>query len=153
MSLFQPVSQADRAGKARIYADPDFRRALRERSAAAARSAAASPTCRSASIRPSPSLEERRLGEVAAERGVHVVDLVLDLALAIDLEARFRMAVLNTDEAVVAELLADPSTMLGLSDAGAHASQLCDACAPTDLLGTWVREQGRAVAREPACIA
>ena len=32
--------------------------------------------------------------------------------------------------------------MLGLSDAGAHASQLCDACAPTELLGSWVRERG-----------
>ena len=32
--------------------------------------------------------------------------------------------------------------MIGLSDAGAHASQLCDACAPTDLLGRWVREKG-----------
>ena len=32
--------------------------------------------------------------------------------------------------------------MLGLSDAGAHASQLCDACAPTDLLARWVREKG-----------
>ena len=32
--------------------------------------------------------------------------------------------------------------MLGLSDAGAHASQLCDAGAPTTLLGKWVREKG-----------
>jgi N-acyl-D-aspartate/D-glutamate deacylase len=32
--------------------------------------------------------------------------------------------------------------MLGLSDAGAHASQLCDACAPTYLLAKWVREKG-----------
>jgi N-acyl-D-aspartate/D-glutamate deacylase len=32
--------------------------------------------------------------------------------------------------------------MIGLSDAGAHASQLCDACAPTELLGKWVREKG-----------
>ena len=42
----------------------------------------------------------------------------------------------------VAELLTHPSTMLGLSDAGAHASQLCDACAPTDLLGRWVHDKG-----------
>ena len=28
-----------------------------------------------------------------------------------------------------------------MSDAGAHASQLCDACAPTHLLGHWVRER------------
>jgi hypothetical protein len=48
---------------------------------------------------------------------------------------------------VVAELLAHPATMIGLSDAGAHASQLCDACAPTELLGKWVREKGRPLAR------
>src|SRR5262249_61457473 len=79
---------------------------------------------------------------VADERGVTPVDLMLDLALASDLETRFRLAILNTDPAIVAELLAHPATMLGLSDAGAHASQLCDACAPTELLGTWARERG-----------
>ena len=31
--------------------------------------------------------------------------------------------------------------LIGLSDAGAHVSQLCDACLPTDLLGNWVRER------------
>jgi N-acyl-D-amino-acid deacylase len=31
--------------------------------------------------------------------------------------------------------------VLGLSDAGAHASQLCDACLPTYLLSRWVREK------------
>ncbi len=90
---------------------------------------------------PDPSLDGRRLGDLAEERGVHFVDLALDLSLANGLETRFRMAILNTDEATVAELLAHPSTMVGLSDAGAHASQLCDACAPTDLLGRWVREK------------
>ena len=30
----------------------------------------------------------------------------------------------------------------GRSDAGAHASQLCDACTPTYLLARWVREKG-----------
>ena len=67
---------------------------------------------------------------------------MLDLALASDLEARFRMPIANTDEAEVAELLRHPRTVLGLSDAGAHASQLCDACAPTHLLAHWVRETG-----------
>jgi N-acyl-D-aspartate/D-glutamate deacylase len=73
---------------------------------------------------------------------VHVVDLVLDLALASDLEARFRIAVMNTDESAVGELLRHPATVLGLSDAGAHASQLCDACFSTHLLGHWTREKG-----------
>jgi N-acyl-D-aspartate/D-glutamate deacylase len=89
-----------------------------------------------------PALEEQNLAEVARERGIHPVDLMLDLSLASDLEARFRMAVLNTDEDVVAELLTHPATVLGLSDAGAHASQLCDAGFATHLLGHWVRAKG-----------
>src|SRR5262249_17773972 len=91
---------------------------------------------------PDPALADHRLGDLAAARGVPPTDLMLDLALASDLETRFRLAVLNTDPAIVAELLAHPASTLGLSDAGAHASQLCDACAPTELLGTWVRERG-----------
>ena len=86
------------------------------------------------------TLQERTVGEVAREHGVHPVDLALDLALASGLQARFRMAVYNLDEAEVTELLSDPDTVLGVSDAGAHASLLCDACYPTYLLGHWVRE-------------
>jgi N-acyl-D-amino-acid deacylase len=41
----------------------------------------------------------------------------------------------------VAELITDPNTIIALSDAGAHASQLCDACYSTYLLGHWVRER------------
>jgi N-acyl-D-aspartate/D-glutamate deacylase len=92
--------------------------------------------------RPDPAVVGRHVAEIAAERGVHPVDVVLDLALASELETRFRLAILNTDEDTVAELLSHKSTMIGLSDAGAHASQLCDACAPTDLLARWVRDKG-----------
>ena len=141
MSLFRPVSQADAAGKKRIYADPEFRAALRERTEAGPLGGRFTDM-QITEHAPEPSVAERRLGDVAAERGVHPVDLMLDLALASDLETRFRLAILNTDPAVVAELLSHPATMLGLSDAGAHASQLCDACAPTELLGTWARGRG-----------
>ena len=41
----------------------------------------------------------------------------------------------------MAELLQDEGLLLGLSDAGAHTSQLCDANAPTHLLGHWARER------------
>jgi N-acyl-D-aspartate/D-glutamate deacylase len=140
MSLFKPVSQADFAGKKRIYADPEFRAAFRERMNASLLAGRFQDMVIS-EYPPDRALEERPLGDVAAERGVHPVDLALDLALATELEARFRLAVLNTDERITAELLTHPSTMLGLSDAGAHASQLCDACAPTELLGKWVRDK------------
>jgi N-acyl-D-aspartate/D-glutamate deacylase len=143
MSLFRPVSAADFEGKQRIYRDPEFRRAFAEKTAAGETGAlgaswertviAWSPT--------DPSLEERNVAELARERGVAPSDLALDLSLASKLEARFRMAVVNTDEDEVEELLQSPYTILGLSDAGAHASQLCDACFSTHLLGHWVRER------------
>jgi N-acyl-D-aspartate/D-glutamate deacylase len=141
-SLFQPVSAADFEGKKRIYADPEFRRSFRERGEhGGALGMQWSKTV--ISVAPTePALAERNLAEVAAERGMHPVDLMLDLSLAANLEARFRMAVMNTDETVVAELLTHPTTALGLSDAGAHASQLCDACFSTHLLAHWVREKG-----------
>src|SRR4029453_1274968 len=81
------------------------------------------------------------LAEAARQLGKDPVDLALDLALADDLLTRFRMAVMNFDEKEVAELITDPNTIIALSDAGAHASQLCDACYSTYLLGHWVREK------------
>jgi N-acyl-D-amino-acid deacylase len=38
-------------------------------------------------------------------------------------------------------LLSDRRSLLGLSDAGAHVDQLCDAVFSTYLLGHWVREK------------
>ena len=140
LPLFQPVSAADRAGKARIYADPEFRAKFREQGQGGVLAARWQDT--TISEAPSePALNERNLADVAEQRGVHPVDLMLDLALASNLEARFRMAVTNTDETIVGELLRDPTVALGLSDAGAHASQLCDASFSTHLLGHWVREK------------
>jgi N-acyl-D-aspartate/D-glutamate deacylase len=141
ISIFRPVSAADHEGKKRIYADPSFRQALREKITHGTLTGAFAEARISEHL-PDPSLAERKLADVAAERGMEPTDLMLDLSLASDLQTRIRLAVLNTDENVVAELLTHPATMLGLSDAGAHASQLCDACAPTDLLGRWVRDKG-----------
>jgi N-acyl-D-aspartate/D-glutamate deacylase len=81
------------------------------------------------------------LVEAARTTGKDPVDLAFEIALADDLQPRFRMAVLNFDEAEVADLITDPHTIIALSDAGAHASQLCDACYSTYLLGHWVRDR------------
>jgi N-acyl-D-aspartate/D-glutamate deacylase len=143
MSLFRPVSAADLDGKMRIYGDPEFRKAFRERMRGDGGGVLGGRWERTRiSFSPAePALEERSVSDAARERGVDPSDLALDLALGSRLEARFRMAVLNTDEEEVEELLKDPNTVLGLSDAGAHASQLCDACFATYLLGHWVRER------------
>lgn len=141
LPVFKEVSAADPAGKRRLYADPDWRARFRENASAGVLSGRWNEM-RISESPADPALTERRVAEVAEERGVHPADLMLDVGLASDLEARFRMPVANTDEDEVADLLRHPSTVLGLSDAGAHASQLCDACAPTHLLGHWVREKG-----------
>ncbi|MEA2625055.1 MAG: hypothetical protein QOD06_1100 [Candidatus Binatota bacterium] len=151
MSLFRPISAADHAGKMRIYADPDFRRAFRDKAGTGGKSRFAKlwEVTWISQYAADPDLEERTVADVARERGADPVDVALDLALATDLQARFRMAVVNTDESEVEELLQHPTTILGLSDAGAHASQLCDACFSTDLLARWVRGK-RALSMEQA---
>ncbi len=123
----------------RAYADPAWREKLRSE---------VTPLFRNwwdrVVIAWSPShreLEEMPLAAAAAKLGKDPVDLALDISLADDLLTRFRMAVMNFDEKEVAELITDPNTIIALSDAGAHASQLCDACYSTHLLGHWVRDR------------
>ena len=144
LPVFQPISAADVAGKMRLYADPDFRRAAREILGPGAPGPFVGvwERTRIAYCPAEPGLEERTVAEVARERKLDPVDLVFDLGLGSALAARFRMAVVNFDEDEVGELLLDPGTVLGLSDAGAHANQLCDACFSTHLLARWVRERG-----------
>ena len=143
MKLFKEISASKLDGQMAIYADPDFRARLKQDTGSAFGNVLSEWWKRVViTVCPSdPSLEERTLEAVASERGCHPVDAALDIALESKLEARFRLAIMNTDEEDVAELLNDPHTVLGLSDAGAHASQLCDACFSTHLLGHWVREK------------
>jgi N-acyl-D-aspartate/D-glutamate deacylase len=90
-----------------------------------------------------PELVGRKLADLAAERRIDPLDLLLDLALAEPgLALRVRAVLANDDAEGVALLLKEGHCTLGLSDAGAHVGQLCDASLATDLLGTWVRERG-----------
>ncbi|MEE2689797.1 MAG: amidohydrolase family protein [Pseudomonadota bacterium] len=141
-SVMKPAAAADIEGKKRIYADTEFRKAF------ANRIEGSRPEFKGAFAKTiisqhekDPSLDERTLAEVARERETSPVELLLELALETDLRARFRMPVANHDEDHVEPLLKSSATVIGLSDAGAHASQLCDACLPTYFLGRWVREK------------
>src|SRR5438093_7917 len=96
-----------------------------------------------------PELVGRTVGEVAAEGGVRPLDLMCELALTEDLRTRFKGVMANNEPEFIAELLNEDGLIIGLSDAGAHASQLCDACFSTDLLGQYVRER-RAISLEGA---
>jgi N-acyl-D-aspartate/D-glutamate deacylase len=144
MRVFAPVSSApDVETKMRIYSDPDWRKAFAEKMSAGKGGVLGVAWARTevSWFPDAPELEGRNVAELAAERGVEPTELVLDLALQSGLQARFRVAALNYDEDEVELLLTDPHTIIGLSDAGAHASQLCDACFSTHLLSRWVRER------------
>src|SRR5215472_1704649 len=82
-------------------------------------------------------LEGRTVAEITKERGKDGVDTFLDLALEDDLQLIYTMARFDVPE----DLLADPRTMIGLSDGGAHVDMLCDAGYCTELLGSGVREK------------
>ena len=91
----------------------------------------------------SPALIGALLSDIARDRGESTaLEAALDLALAEpDLAVVVHGVVANDDPVAVAELLNDDRCTFGLSDAGAHISQLCDAAQATDFLGGWVRER------------
>jgi len=87
-----------------------------------------------------PELIDRPVSQVAAERGCQPLDVILDTAIDDRLATRVRTVFANDDPAGVAELLREAHCTIGLSDAGAHVGQLCDAMQATDFLGKWVRD-------------
>ena len=96
-----------------------------------------------AESRSHPELADRPVAVLAEERGCTPLDVMLDVSLDDDLEARFWSVLANDDPEAIAWLLPRDNVLLGLADSGAHVSQLCDACFSTDLLGNWVRETRR----------
>jgi len=88
-----------------------------------------------------PALIGRTLADLARERGESPLDTLCAISLEEDLTVRVSQPVANDDEKAVAGLLNVPGAALGLSDAGAHVGQLCDAPQATDLLGNWVRDR------------
>jgi N-acyl-D-aspartate/D-glutamate deacylase len=88
-----------------------------------------------------PELVGRKVSELAQERGVTPLDVMLDVSIDENLETRFTSVLANNDPDAIAWLLPQDTVLLGLADSGAHVTQLCDACFATDLLGNWVRDK------------
>jgi N-acyl-D-amino-acid deacylase len=123
------------------YRDPAWRRAAQEELASGRVFRPRWETVTIAESRDHPELEGTSIAALAEERGVDPLDAILELAVAEDLTTRVRSILANDDEDMIGTLLREEGMLIGLSDAGAHVSQLCDACLPTDLLGNWVRER------------
>jgi N-acyl-D-aspartate/D-glutamate deacylase len=91
-----------------------------------------------------PDLIGCRLQTLAEKAGTDAFDVLCDLAVSEDHPKNLRVKAIlaNDDVDGITMLLREEHTTLGLSDAGAHVGQLCDAPLPTDLLGKWVRDRG-----------
>jgi len=86
-------------------------------------------------------LEGRLLAQIAAERGVDLAAVMLDLACSEGLETEFSLKnFLHVDADGVTAILRHPLIHIGASDAGAHISQFCGAGDTSYLLARWVRE-------------
>ena len=137
--LFEDTSKAAQAG---VYGDRAFRESFRQDLKRPASFADwARITLHEVKSGRLKGLEGKTVAEIAKERGVDGVDALLDVTLEDDLENEFTVQSWNTRVDRMAELLNDPSVLLGLGDGGAHLDMLCDSGYPTYVLGTWVRER------------
>ncbi|MFF7250175.1 amidohydrolase family protein [Embleya sp. NPDC008237] len=89
-----------------------------------------------------PDLVGAPVAAIATERDTTPFDVICDLALDDALASRFTVTFANDDADGVTTLIRGEGCIMGLSDAGAHVGQICDAVMPTDFLANWVRDRG-----------
>ena len=99
--------------------------------------------------------------DIAAERAVDVVELMIDLALETNFDQFFIQSAVGGQEQHepdVMTILRHPHTVMTFSDSGAHVTQIADFSIQTHMLAYWVRERGaftleeavRMITSEPA---
>ena len=81
------------------------------------------------------------MAEIARGKGLHPVELMIDMALERDLKMFFRQPIANEDQAQVLDMMKHPRSVITFSDSGAHVSQIMDSSLQTHLLSYWVREK------------
>lgn len=88
--------------------------------------------------------EGKRLGEIAQTQGKSLPDMMLDIAVADELQTEFQLkGAIHADPNETIKLLDHPLIHIGASDAGAHVSQFCGAGDTSDLLERFVRKLGK----------
>ena len=81
------------------------------------------------------------MAELAARKGMHPVELMIDLSLEHDFDIFFRQPIANEDQEHVLEMMKHPRSAITFSDSGAHVAQIMDSSLQTHLLSHWVRER------------
>jgi N-acyl-D-aspartate/D-glutamate deacylase len=90
----------------------------------------------------SPVPPYRNVAEIAKERDVDPVEVMIDLALQTNLDQFFVQPIRPFDYEAVLAAMKHPATVMAFSDSGAHVSQISDCSIQTHLLAHWVRDRG-----------
>jgi len=85
--------------------------------------------------------DDPTVAQLAAQRGQHPVEVMLDLALQND-DQVFVQPLVNEDPDHVLGMLRHPRTLATFSDSGAHVCQEMGSSLQTHLLSYWVRARG-----------
>jgi N-acyl-D-amino-acid deacylase len=125
----------------KTYADPAFRAAFREELKQGRKWNSKGITVFKVSNPKLKAYEGETIGDIALNLNQDPDSVFFDIAVADNLEAKCVVPRANTDRARIADLLNDPRTMIGLSDAGAHVDMFAEAGYTTYLLGHWVRDK------------
>ena len=123
-----------------LYADPAWR-ARAERDLAASSIPLRWDAFTVAETVAHPELVGQSVAAIAEREARAPFATMCDLALDDQLATRFSVTFANDDPVAVRELLTGDGCILGLSDAGAHIGQICDATMPVDFLAHWVRDR------------
>ena len=83
----------------------------------------------------------RSLGEMAAERGVHPIEVLIDEAIATNLDALFMQFLTRTSDEDSVSIMRHPSSVMTFSDSGAHVGQIADSSIQSHLIAYFVREK------------
>jgi N-acyl-D-aspartate/D-glutamate deacylase len=93
-----------------------------------------------AALAKNKEFEGKHLQEIARSQNKDVIDTFLDIALEENLETTFQNSGAR-DEQATAEILKNPITLVGQSDAGAHLIYHAGYGYATRFLGYWIRER------------
>jgi N-acyl-D-amino-acid deacylase len=88
-----------------------------------------------------PLPPHQTVGELARDRGIDPVALMIELALETDFDQLFVQTNAPFDRDGVKAVLQHPQTVMAFSDSGAHVSQMSDSSITTHLLANWVRQR------------
>lgn len=139
---FQPLKRLDLAGRLGGLRDRDVRARLIEEGAAAG-----GGLWERVYLMPAdqPAVydytEADSIASIARAAGVSPAEAYIDAMVTSEGRSIVNWPVMNEDHDAVKELVTSSTTIMGLADAGAHATQIMDASQPTYVLAHWVRDE------------